>query len=135
MKKVIEEWRNQMRRMNGLIDMTGFGMTLCLIMIIAVFWLKESRLLHKMHKPLTVFLGVLAIIHAAASFTAVMVIDRNMLLIIISGLLAVMGFIAGILVLLKKRKSKELAVKLHIIYSFLSAGFSVIHIILSETLQ
>ncbi|MDO5574343.1 MAG: hypothetical protein Q4G60_10265 [bacterium] len=123
-----------MDRLNGIINMTGLLSLVCMLVVTAIFWRKKSKLMHRLHKPLTIIGGVFTLVHTVISLVAVSMMDINVLLVILSGILAVAGFAASIVVLVNKKTERVTAVRKHVIYSFISVGISILHVVLAEVL-
>ena len=121
--------------MNGIIDMTGLLGMICMIVVAAIFWRRKSRMMHRLHKPFTILGGFLTVIHTVAALIAISAIDGAALLVVLSGALAIGGFVISIVVLVNQKTEHKKAVRQHVIYSFASVGISIHHVILAEVLM
>ncbi len=117
-----------------IVDMSGCISFLTLMPLFAILISKKSKLLHKLHSPLTILCTVMLLLHLVTSFMIGSVSDMNFVIVIGSGILAVIGFVVSILTVIQKKKRTKARLKWHIIFAIATFIITVIHIKLAGML-
>lgn len=117
-----------------IVDMTGCVSMLMLILISIIYLKRKSKLLHKLHGPLTIVCSIALLIHLVTSFTIGSMQNLGFAIVIITGVLATVGFIVSVLVIIRKKNRTKNRLKLHIVLALMTFAVTVIHIMLSEML-
>ncbi len=115
-------------------DLSGCVSILILCPLCALFIRKRSRLLKKIHSPLTVLVSIILLLHLCTSIFTGSMQNTDFMIVFLSGILAVSGFIASVILILFKRKCPQKMRKYHIVLSLITFCVAIMHIILSEML-